>query len=262
MHEGKKRFGHFARALAALAFLWPMCASHLAIAQELLPTPAAVPEPGNAELDSVEQRLNDSVSTEMLANFNLFIYIDKAEQGPLAQRMYVFEKTDGGDLALLYDWPVSTGRESDEIDPHGQPESTVTPRGFFELDPRRLYVDHSSSQWQEAMPYAMFFNWKPNGHETGLAIHGTPAENDDALGTRASAGCVRLATENARVLFDLVRSRFRGPAPRLAYLDDSQVSSEGLLLHDADGRLEMADGYSVLVLVDDYPGDTRVSSLN
>ncbi|HEY6579008.1 MAG TPA: L,D-transpeptidase, partial [Rhizomicrobium sp.] len=222
MRKGRNRIRYIARALAASAFL--SAASHFAIAQDTAETPTIAQSPGDAELDSVEQRLNDSLSTEMLANFSLFLYVDKAEQGPLAQRMYVFEKTDSGDLALLYDWPVSTGREGDEIDPHGQPESTATPRGFFELDPKRLYVDHASSQWDEAMPYAMFFNWKPNGRETGLAIHGTPAANEDALGTRASAGCVRLATENARVLFDLVRSRFRGPEPKLAYLDDSQVS--------------------------------------
>ncbi|HEX4078685.1 MAG TPA: L,D-transpeptidase [Rhizomicrobium sp.] len=217
--------------------------------------------PDTADPDGIEQRLNESLSAEMRANFNLFIYVDKAERGPLAQRMYVFEKTDTDDLGLLYDWPVSTGREDAETDPNGQRESTATPSGFFELDPKRLYVQHTSSQWDEAMPYAMFFNWKPGGHATGLAIHGTPEENEDDLGTRASAGCVRLSTENARVLFDLVRSRFRGPTPKLVYLDDSQVSSEGLLLHDGVGNLEMADGYSVLVLIDDFPGDTRVSAL-
>lgn len=219
--------------------------------------------PSNEQLDLVEQRLSDSLSAEMLTSFNLFIYVDKASEGPLAQQMYVFEKTDTGDLALLYAWPISTGRESGEVDPHGQFQSTTTPRGFFELDPKRFYVDHVSSQWNEAMPYAMFFNWKPNGHDTGLAIHGTPDENDEWLGSRASAGCVRLAIPDARILFNLIHDRFRSEVPKLAYLDgDSQVSSEGLLMHDQDGRLVMANGYSVLVLVEDYPGDTQVSSLN
>src|SRR5438046_28986 len=49
-------------------------------------------------VDLVAQRLNDSLSREMFGNFNLFIYIDKAERGPFGQRMFVFEKT-GGNLA-------------------------------------------------------------------------------------------------------------------------------------------------------------------
>ncbi len=217
---------------------------------------------GTAKLDQVKQHLYDSLSADSLANFNLFIYVDKAIDGSLAQRMYVFAKTDSGALALLHDWPVSTGREQRETDPHGQMQSTVTPRGFFELDPKRMYVDHTSSQWDEAMPYAMFFNWKRDGHDTGLAIHGTPEGNYDALGSRASAGCIRLSTENARSLFDLVQSQVRGLTPKLAYLDgDTEVSSEGLLLHDPDGRLQMADGYPVLVLVDAYAPEERVSSL-
>lgn len=216
----------------------------------------------SANIDRVKQRLYDSLSVETLANFNLFVYVDKVENGPLAQRMYVFEKTDTGELSELYDWPVSTGRGLDETDPHGQGQSTITPRGFFELDPKRMYIDHKSSQWDEEMPYAMFFSWKPGGHSTGLAIHGTPEENYNALGSPASAGCIRLSTENAHTLFDLVHARGRGPVPKLAYLDDdTQVSSEGLLLHDPDGRLKMADGYSVLVLVDDFTPEQRVSSL-
>ena len=212
-------------------------------------------------VDLVARRLNDSLSREMFANFNLFIYVDKAERGPFSQRMFVFEKT-GDNLALLYDWPVSTGREGLERDAHGRLQSTITPVGYYELDPKRLFQDHVSSQWNEEMPYAMFFDWKPNGHETGLAIHGAPGSENDALGTRSSAGCVRISVENAHTLFDLVRSQFRAPAPKIAYLDDSEnISSEGFLLHDADGQLKFGDGYSVLVMVDDYVGDSQVSSL-
>jgi hypothetical protein len=219
-------------------------------------------DPATSQLDSVAGRLRNSLSPELIANFSLFLYVDKAETGPLAQRMYVFEKTDGGDLALLYDWPVSTGRERLERDAHGHVQYSGTPLGFFELDPKRFYIDHDSSQWNEAMPYAMFFSWKPNGHKTGLAIHGTPDENSDALGTPASAGCVRLSLDNAHTLFDLVRAQFRAPTPRLAYLEaDPGLSSEGLLQHQSDGSLSLADGYSVLVLIDDYSGEQRVSSL-
>lgn len=261
MRENQKRCKYFGRLLASAALL-SACLLSAGCASES--DPPAVRLPTTAQLDMVEHRLSDSLTTEMLANFNLFIYVDKASEGPLAQEMYVFEKTDAGDLGLLYAWPVSTGRESEEVDPHGQAESTITPRGYFELDPKRFFVDHTSSQWDEAMPYAMFFNWKPNGHDTGLAIHGTPEENTEWLGSRASAGCIRLSTPAAKTLFNLVQSRYRGQVPKLAYLKgDTQVSSEGLLEHNPDGRLVMAKGYSVLVLVDDYAGeDTRISSLD
>ena len=211
-------------------------------------------------VDVVASRLNDSLSREMFATFNLFIYVDKAERGPFAQRMFVFEKS-GDNLALLYDWPVSTGREDLERDAHGHLQSTITPVGYYELDPKRMYESHLSSQWNEEMPYAMFFDWKPNGHDTGLAIHGAPGGEADALGTRDSAGCVRISADNAHTLFDLVHDQFRGPAPRLAYLDGENVSSEGFLLHDANGQLKFGDGYSALVVVDDFVGESRVSSL-
>jgi hypothetical protein len=215
----------------------------------------------NSAVDLVAHRLNDSLSREMFTNFGLFIYVDKAERGPFSQRMFVFEKS-GDNLALLYDWPVSTGREGLEKDAHGHLQSTVTPVGYYGLDPKRLFEDHVSSQWNEDMPYAMFFDWKPNGHDTGLAIHGAAGDESDVLGTRASAGCIRISQDNAHTLFDLVRNEYRAPAPKIAYLDDSQnVSSEGFLLHDRDGQLKIGDGYSVLVMVDDYVGESQVSSL-
>lgn len=50
--------------------------------------------------------------------------------------------------------------------------------------------------------------------------------------------------------------------PKLAYLDGSGgVSSEGLLLHDKTGNLEMNDGYSVLVMIDDFGQDRLIASL-
>lgn len=246
--ESKRRHG---RLLAAAS----LCAAALffgtAYAQDAGDAPA---------LDAVAGRLNDSLSREMFATFNLFIYVDKAERGPFAQRMFVFEKS-GDNLSLIYDWPVSTGREDLERDAHGHLESTITPVGYYELDPKRLYETHTSSQWNEEMPYAMFFDWKPDGHDTGLAIHGADGAVADALGTRASAGCVRLSDDNAHTLFDLVRDQFAGSAPKIAYLNGQNVSSEGFLLHDANGQLLFHNGYSVLVVVDDYVGDNRVSSL-
>ena len=65
----------------------------------------------------VVDRLKQNLTPEMFANFSLFLYVSKAEDGPLAQHMYVFDKADSGDLTLKYDWPVSTGRERVEFQP-------------------------------------------------------------------------------------------------------------------------------------------------
>ncbi|HEY1614064.1 MAG TPA: L,D-transpeptidase [Rhizomicrobium sp.] len=256
---GLRRFG-WIPAAALLFGLWVAPAAQASSLDMALQTPPG--GQGAQDLTRVTERLGVHLTSELRQNFGLFVYVDKAASGPFAQRMYVFRRTDLGDLALLYNWPVSTGRESLEQDPHGRLQSSITPTGFFELDPARLYADHTSSQWNEPMPFAMFFNWQPGGHKTGLAIHGTADSDVGQLGTRASAGCVRLATDNAHTLFDLVSTTFRVAAPALAYRDSSgPVSSDGLLVHAEDGSLPKADGYSVLVLIDDYTGDERTSAL-
>jgi len=245
---------------AAFGCLGAAQASPFNIEENVQPT--AAPSYDVAD-DLAAQHLRDNLLDEVFDDFRLFIYVDKARTGLLAQRMFVFDKTGGGNLALLYDWPVSTGRDQTELDAAGSRQSTATPSGFFELDPRRMYEAHVSAQWGEAMPYAMFFNWRPNGRPTGLAIHGTPDENLAELGTAASAGCIRLSFANARTLFNLIQTQYWGPAPTLAYLNrDDGPSSEGLLLHDQAGHLEMADGYSVLVFIDDLGGEGHVSSVS
>lgn len=85
----------------------------------------------------------------------------------------------------LYEWPVSTARAG-----------KVTPVGQW-LGAQWLSKNHKSSLYNNApMPYAIFYNGN-------YAIHGT--NQVSKLGRPASAGCVRLQTENARILFDMVR---------------------------------------------------------
>jgi hypothetical protein len=73
---------------------------------------------------------------------------------------------------------------------------------------------------------------------------------------------VRLSRQNAQELFTLIKGQFHLPTPQLAYLDGRDgVSSEGLLLHDQMGHLEMKDGYSVLVLIDGFDQNDLVASL-
>ncbi len=208
------------------------------------------------------QRLKDSLTEEMLANFEMFLYVSKADHGPLAQRMYVFQKQPGNDLKLAYDWPVSTGRERVEISPSGANAPSFTPAGYYEIDPQRMYTHYSSMQWHQPMSYAMFFNWEDHGYQTGLAIHAASGEDISLLGQRSSAGCVRLAPENARILFAMVRENYKGLMPKFAYdKRTATMSNNGMLLHDTRGNLELTQGYKVLIFIEDYGGDQVVAAL-
>lgn len=229
---------------------------------EVASLPPADHPPGTAELVRVEQRLKDNLSQTMLANFALFVYVSKADKGPWAQRMYVFAKDASGDLVLRHDWPVSTGREQTDINPNGVRMTTGTPVGYYELDPDRMYRHYTSHQWRQPMPYAMFFNWVHDGLETGLAIHAAHGTDISLLGRRASAGCIHLAPQNAATLFDLIRTKYKGPVPQFAFnRRTGTMSSDGLFLHDAHGKLRYAEGYKVLVFIENYGGENVVAML-
>lgn len=231
-------------------------------AAQIVPPPLDSRPPSAAELARVTQHFHDSLTREMLANFELFLYVSKADHGSAAQRMYVFQKQNSGDLVMLYNWPVSTGRELDEIAPNGAHEPTVTPAGYYELDPQRMYVSHFSGQWHQPMPYAMFFNWEKNGYMTGLAIHGASGKDIALLGERASAGCIHLAPQNARVLFSLIKTNYKGLVPKFAYdKRTATMSNQGVLVHTTDGRLQMTEGYKVLVFIENYGGENVVAAL-
>ena len=105
----------------------------------------------------------------------VLISIDKA-----AQRMTVI--VDG---ELRWSWLVSTGRAGYD-----------TPNGGYTAF--RMEKDHFSREWDDApMPHSIFFT------RIGHAIHGT--DQSKRLGQPASHGCVRLAPENAKQLFALVK---------------------------------------------------------
>jgi hypothetical protein len=228
----------------------------------LAPPPPSSSASNPADIVRVTMRLRDSLTREMFQNFSLFLYVSKASNGPWAQHMYVFTKDASGNLALLHDWPASTGRERNEIAANGTRQPSVTPRGYYELDPGRMYKTHFSGQWHEPMPHAMFFNWEHDGLQTGLAIHGAVGIEIAQLGSRASAGCIRIAPENAAELFSLIRAEYKGLAPRFAYdRRTATMSNDGLFMHDAAGNLQMAQGYKVLVFVENYGGENVVAAL-
>ena len=83
----------------------------------------------------------------------------------------------------LFTWPVSTAAAGYE-----------TPRGTYQ--PEWFSRDHRSSLYNDApMPFAIFY-------DGNYAIHATFSTG--ALGRPASHGCVRLAPDNARLLYELV----------------------------------------------------------
>lgn len=87
------------------------------------------------------------------------------------------------DGEMIYKWAVSTGKKDFE-----------TPPGFYNA--QRKYTMWLSKTYDNAeMPFAVFFY-------EGYAIHGTKALK--MLGKPASHGCVRVATPNAKIFYDLV----------------------------------------------------------
>lgn len=209
------------------------------------------------DLEPVEARLRARVPSELIGYFDLFLYVSKAtkEKGDWAQSMFVLGKQQGQVFNLLYSWPVSTGLEETLPSPSGAMLGTDTPQGIFKLDRGRFYEDYTSRQWESAMPYAMFFDWQTRGRTSGLAIHGTDEEGVKTLGERASHGCIRLAPDNARVLFELIQTNYRGRVPVFQVNPDSgTMSTTGALARDEDGNIKMMPGYKVLVFIEDYGG--------
>jgi hypothetical protein len=215
------------------------------------------PDQPAMDLEPVAARLRARVPEELFGYFDLYLYVSKArpEKGSWAQRMFVLAKQPDRALRMLHNWPVSTGLEEPLPAPSGKVLGTDTPQGIFKLDRGRFYEDYTSRQWESPMPFAMFFDWQINGRPSGMAIHGTDAEGEKVLGQRASHGCIRLATENARTLFHLIRDNYRGRVPVFAVNPDSgTMSTTGVLVRDETGRVQMTQGYKVLVFIEDYGG--------
>lgn len=211
------------------------------------------------DLNPVEARLRAKVPAELIGYFDLYLYVSKAtnDKGDWAQKLFVLakDKEQQGALTLLHHWKVSTGLETPMPSPSGKMLGTNTPEGIFKLDRYRFHQDYTSNQWQSPMPYAMFFDWQIDGRQSGLALHGTDAEGAKVLGQRASHGCIRLSTDNAKTLFELIQANYRGRVPKFRVNPDSgTMSTAGVLSRDDDGNVRMAPGYKVLVFIEDFGG--------
>jgi lipoprotein-anchoring transpeptidase ErfK/SrfK len=112
-------------------------------------------------------------SAEVVADLRAVIDISE-------QRMYVVQ-----DREITHVWRVSTGKPG-----------CRTPPGRYR--PKRLERIWYSSKYESApMPYSIFFH-------NGYAVHGTIEISK--LGRPVSHGCARLTRQNARTLFNLVKT--------------------------------------------------------
>jgi lipoprotein-anchoring transpeptidase ErfK/SrfK len=201
----------------------------------------------------VAQHLRDRIPAALFPYFDEFLYVSKAAGGAWAQHLYMFHKSASGELVYEQAFPVSTGREQQEK------YFTSTPTGMFELDPNRFDRVHFSHRWHgAAMPWAMFLDYTIHGHATGIAMHSAETHAYE-LGKRASGGCVRLPPEKAEELFKRFQAEERGLVPVFAF-DDSRATTftDGSMVRDASGNVELQDGYRVLLFIEDYPGGPAV----
>ena len=171
-------------------------------------TPATQTEsrPPNApaEAESSPPSASQNAATKIL------VVIDKP-----SQEMKVFI-----DNVERFTWEVSTGLRG-----YDTPSGKYTARSMNEI--------WYSKQWDDApMPHAIFFT------EKGHAVHGTNETKN--LGKPASHGCVRLAPENARTLFALVKEKglanteivLNGDTPKA----EAKVASAGARQQHLNGK--------------------------
>lgn len=108
---------------------------------------------------------------------------------------------------------------------HVFPASTArpgffTPLGTFRAE--KMFVMAYSSLYNNApMPHSVFFHY-------GWAIHGTT--ETAKLGRPASAGCVRLHPQNAKILFDLIKTHGQENA-HIVVLNSAPASKTHTIQH-------------------------------
>ena len=224
-----------------------------------LPPQSIEPDAGTlaVEARAVAARVSQKVPAALVPYFDTYIYVSKSAGGPYGQRLFLFRKTDGGTLALDESFRVSTGRERDEQ------YFTATPTGLFELDVHRFMPMARSAKWNDAlMPWAMFLNYSYRTQMSGVALHAAVGRHEIAdIGHRASGGCVRLPLEKADALFHRFLSEEQGRVPVFTF-DPARgtTNTQGLVAHDAKGDILLADGIRVLVIIEDYPGESPSST--
>jgi hypothetical protein len=205
----------------------------------------------------VAARLIGKLPRALAPYFNVYLYVSKAAEGTWAQHLFLFRK-NGTMLSFEESFPVSTGREQDEQ------YFTATPTGLFELDANRFMPMAYSAKWNDAaMPWSMFLNYAYRTDMTGVALHAAVGARElQDIGHRASGGCVRLPLDKADALFHRFQAEERGQVPVFAF-DDVRGTTNvyGIVAGDGAGRVYLADGVRVLVVIENYSGDPASTPL-
>jgi hypothetical protein len=149
-------------------------------------------EAGMRKVSLIGLMLGLTLWLPIAAQASVLAKIDKSTQ---TMRVYV-------NGVQQHTWKVSTGKRGYN-----------TPVGQWR--PKVLERMHYSRKYNNSpMPYSIFF-------KGGYAIHGTNAIR--RLGRRASHGCVRLHTNNARTLYSLVR-KYGKSSTRIVISNSSRFS--------------------------------------
>lgn len=205
---------------------------------------------------AVKARLDALVPVYLRSHFDLYLFVSKARLGGAAQHMFIFKRDAAQGFAFSQMWLVSTGRERSEQ------YFTTTPAGLFKLDPQRFFTLTHSQRWRgAAMPHAMFFDYRYRTRASGLAIHAASRSAVPDLGSRASGGCVRLHPDNARTLFETIKTKYAGKVPEFVFDEaNGTTNRQGKLVRNEKGQIFLADGYRVLLVVDDFAGSQVTAS--
>lgn len=125
--------------------------------------------------------------------FGLCVVVSKAEQ-----RMYVYE---GGQPSQsgVHNQPISTARAG-----------KFTPTGFFNVEELAGENRYSGLYKGAYLGYAMQIHGN-------IFLHATASENYSKLGSPASAGCVRMTKDNARVLNGMMKNYGRANVRVVVY---------------------------------------------
>ncbi len=165
----------------------------------------------------------------VFSEYALVLVINKNSEGPGAQTMRVYENG-----VVSNEWPISTGRERQEVAKSGRRYFSVTPLGWFQ--PKTITRSHYSKTWQTDMEFAVFFNG-------GIAIHATTPYYYKELGTRASGGCVRLKKENAEYVYNKILKEGKGLVPA--------IGGAGTVSRDRRGQIIRSIKWKTLIAVVD-----------
>jgi len=144
---------------------------------------------------------DDQLRADIAAGWDLILVVDRgADHKNGGQTLSIYQN---GVLAGM--WPISTawdGFKSKRVRGVTITVRASTPLGRFV--PQFQQARYRSNRWDEDMPFSIFFT------PDRVAFHAAVSRSAQAaIGTRASAGCVRLLPDQAEQLFNLVKMNFQ-----------------------------------------------------